>query len=877
MKKNNAVKKVLISALVVGAVLGTGKTSEASTWKANSISSIQQALGQDKAKYGENVYDIRWGDYLYGISQATGVNIDTLASINNIANKNLIFTGNKLYYGADTLVTKDNNGNVTAYRQGENGSVQAVKPNQLTNREQRDIAKNHPSLQGQSGIKSLTDANKGLIAENNQKLKELEGKVAEYKQQKDATIKTGEDLRATLQKYKDDLNKIKDPGKRAEIEKKIKEIENLINSENSKQSDYDKQIQEKNKEIEKLRKENEQLRKEIEENKKKEKSEDGTIGSIFDKPYWHDNGSDDTSKTTEKDLLDKLKEKAIKDLAETGIKDKDTVDKINSAKTVEELKKIVSDIVNEHNAKVLKEKELNDAKEKALKELKDAGITSQLLLDKIKSAKTVEGVESLKNEILKSHEASKTEEEKKLDAAKEKAIKDLAEAGITSDEAKKKINDSKSVEEVEANKKTLLDAKELEKEADSKSKETEKIKDEVKELENKTAENEKKIKELEEKTKAKEEKLKSLEEDQAKNKESIDKIAEDIDEKSKELESVEEKLKKLDDKTKEEIEALQAQKSELDKKVKSLEEAKTQAEEKTKKLQEEIETNKKADAEAKEALNAEINKLKEENAKNEEEKAKANKKITSLEEEIKNINEITTKLRREIENGIDVKDKFIDNNLGIKPIYDGDNTFIGTVNGFYEKDASKYYPGEIGINIDTDKTELSESEKENYLKLRTLNSYSSYGDIITYTYTNSYSDIQSKNSIQAKLPKGYVFKEGMKVYLVQNNGKDRYTVFTTVRPSKKAEATKNTSSNEKEAKVDAPAPAEKNHESNKDVKENESITPSKEVTPEEKKENKKEESTAPAEGKTESPEKEENENKGEEKTKAPSPTEIEQK
>lgn len=932
MKKNNTVKKVLVSALVVGAVLGTGKTSEASTWRANSIASIQQALGQDKAKYGENVYDIRWGDYLYGISQATGVNIDTLASINKIANKNLIYTGNKLYYGADTLVTKDNNGNITAYRQGENGSVQAVNPNQLTNREQRDIAKNHPSLQGQSGIKNLTDANKGLIAENNQKLKELEGKVAEYKKQKEATQKTGEGLKESLQKYRNDLDKIKDPVKRAEIENKIKELEALINAETQKGTDLDKKVEDQNKEIEKLRKENEQLRKEIKENKEKDegKTNNNTTSLIFDNSYWYEHGTGGSSSVTKEDSLDKLKEKAIKDLAKAGITDKAIVDKINAAKTVDELKKVITDVVNEHDAKLLKEKELNEAKSKAIEELKlagieseqnfdkiinaktkedvenlkneilktyeqsvnpqeralraakakalmeleNAGIKSKFLLDRIRNAKTPEGVESLKNELLKAHEASKSEEEKKLDAAKAQAIKDLAEAGIKTDEAKKKVTDAKTVEEVEAAKKVLLESKEkaenakdLEKEAEGKAKESEKIKLEVKELENKTAENEKKIKELEENGKAKEEKLQTLEDNQAKAKESIDKLTEDIDKKSKELANVEEQLKTLDGKTKTEIELLQAQKAELDNKVKSLEKAKTQAEAKTKELQEEIETNKKAAAEAKQALDVEINKLKEENAKNEEEKNKANKKITSLEEEIKNINEITTKLRREIENGIDVKDKFIDNNLGIKLIYDGDNTFSATVNGFYDKDAGKYYSGDISINIDANKTELSESEKENYLNIGTLNSENPFDNTITYTY-DFYSDYRSKNHIKAKLPKGYVFKEGMKVYLVQNNGSDRYTVFTTVRPSKKAEAVENSSTEDKgEEKVDAPAPVEKN----------ERRTPSKEVTPEEKNENKKEESTAPAEGKTESPEKEQSENKGEKKVDSPAPAETEQK
>ncbi|MDU5201430.1 albumin-binding GA domain-containing protein, partial [Finegoldia magna] len=46
---------------------------------------------------------------------------------------------------------------------------------------------------------------------------------------------------------------------------------------------------------------------------------------------------------------------------------------------------------------------LKNAKEDAIKELKEAGITSDIYFDAINKAKTVEGVEALKNEILKAH------------------------------------------------------------------------------------------------------------------------------------------------------------------------------------------------------------------------------------------------------------------------------------------------------------------------------------------------------------------------------------------------------------------------------------------------------------------------------------------
>lgn len=57
-----------------------------------------------------------------------------------------------------------------------------------------------------------------------------------------------------------------------------------------------------------------------------------------------------------------------------------------------------------------KEKALKEAKEKAIEELKNNGITSEKYIEQINKAKTVEGVNALKDEIIKAHK--KSEEEK---------------------------------------------------------------------------------------------------------------------------------------------------------------------------------------------------------------------------------------------------------------------------------------------------------------------------------------------------------------------------------------------------------------------------------------------------------------------------------
>ncbi|WP_148131672.1 albumin-binding GA domain-containing protein [Finegoldia magna] len=169
--------------------------------------------------------------------------------------------------------------------------------------------------------------------------------------------------------------------------------------------------------------------------------------------------------------LQYAKEAAIKELKEAGITSDIYFDAINKAKTVEGVESLKNEILKAHAEKpgenpgiTIDEWLLKNAKEDAIKELKEAGITSDIYFDAINKAKTVEGVESLKNEILKAHAEKPGEnpgitiDEWLLKNAKEDAIKELKEAGITSDINFDAINKAKTVEGVEALKNEILKA-----------------------------------------------------------------------------------------------------------------------------------------------------------------------------------------------------------------------------------------------------------------------------------------------------------------------------------------------------------------------------------------------------------------------------------
>lgn len=74
---------------------------------------------------------------------------------------------------------------------------------------------------------------------------------------------------------------------------------------------------------------------------------------------------------------------------------------------------------------IAKEKALKEAKEKAVEELKNNGITSEKYIEQINKAKTVEGVNALKDEIIKSHKKSEEEKPEYVDIEDAKLLKVL--------------------------------------------------------------------------------------------------------------------------------------------------------------------------------------------------------------------------------------------------------------------------------------------------------------------------------------------------------------------------------------------------------------------------------------------------------------------
>lgn len=230
MKENNKSKKIIVSLALILSFSAFDK-AVAQEWQPNSIEKIESSIREDNKKYNEKEYDIRWGDYLYGIAQATKVDMDTLAQINSISNKNLIIAGNKLYYGTNSnIVTKDSDGNTRVFQEQKYDGTKKVEEapkNKLTGKEEKQIVEDNPSLAKDFNSKDKID--KKIVKENKEQIKDLDKDIKDLKKDK-----------KDLQKQKDKLirdGEEKNKDKITEIDKKIKETDKKIDSK-EKQKDY---------------------------------------------------------------------------------------------------------------------------------------------------------------------------------------------------------------------------------------------------------------------------------------------------------------------------------------------------------------------------------------------------------------------------------------------------------------------------------------------------------------------------------------------------------------------------------------------------------------------------------------------------------------
>ena len=89
-------KKQVVAVAVAGltmSVIAPTVAVSATTWQARSPQEVAQSVGKVDTVDALAKYQIQWGDTLWALSRATGFGIDAIADTFNISNPNLIFAG----------------------------------------------------------------------------------------------------------------------------------------------------------------------------------------------------------------------------------------------------------------------------------------------------------------------------------------------------------------------------------------------------------------------------------------------------------------------------------------------------------------------------------------------------------------------------------------------------------------------------------------------------------------------------------------------------------------------------------------------------------------------------------------------------------------
>ena len=259
---------------------------------------------------------------------------------------------------------------------------------------------------------------------------------------KNAVNKVKEDAKELLDAIIDaKLNKLAPTDDEAIMKKALEMLDNALTK-----AEVEEVVNKINKEVEDKKSDPEKELKEIKEQAKEEidkldlsQVQKNHFKSLIDKAK--DEKAVNKVIEDAKELLDAIIDAKLNKLAPTDDEAimKKALEMLDNALT----KSDVEDIINKINKEVKAAKDLKDAKEKAIKELKAAGITGQIYFDQINKAKTIEGVESLKNEILKAHAGKPGEEDPEKPGVKDPAKPGAKNPAKTED--KKKTQPSKVV------------------------------------------------------------------------------------------------------------------------------------------------------------------------------------------------------------------------------------------------------------------------------------------------------------------------------------------------------------------------------------------------------------------------------------------------
>lgn len=117
------------------------------TWEPRTVSQIEQEIADQKNDQDKDdvlKYTFRWGDTLWGISQATDISVDKLVNVNDIDNRSLIHVGSTIYLSRDLSVISVQNGDeeVVSYDVSNGDAVETETPEEVEEAAEETVVEN---------------------------------------------------------------------------------------------------------------------------------------------------------------------------------------------------------------------------------------------------------------------------------------------------------------------------------------------------------------------------------------------------------------------------------------------------------------------------------------------------------------------------------------------------------------------------------------------------------------------------------------------------------------------------------------------------------------------------------------------------------------
>ncbi|WP_368646324.1 3D domain-containing protein [Alkalibacterium putridalgicola] len=177
------------------------EVSASQKWVPRTVLEIENDINKAKetTNYNEEPfkYTVKWGDTLWGVSQATDISVDKLAKVNDIDNPNLIIAGSTVYVTDDlSVVSVQNDEEVVSYDVSSDDVKETETPADVAKAQDNKKAEEEAAAQAAAEQKAEEEAAAQAAAEQKAEEEAAAQAAAEQKAEEEAAAQAAAEQKA---------------------------------------------------------------------------------------------------------------------------------------------------------------------------------------------------------------------------------------------------------------------------------------------------------------------------------------------------------------------------------------------------------------------------------------------------------------------------------------------------------------------------------------------------------------------------------------------------------------------------------------------------------------------------------------------------------